>query len=55
MFGQELRGRQVKNDYVIDSSNSEYPYASRIQFQEEVSFAIGIGFSTNKSDLSLST
>ena len=36
VFGQQLRGRRVKNDYVIDSSNSEYPYASRIMFKEDV-------------------
>ena len=37
VFGKPLRGRRVKNDYVFDSSNSEYPYASRIPFKEEVS------------------
>ena len=37
VFGKTLRGRRVKNDYVIDSSNSKYPYASRIPFKEEVS------------------
>jgi hypothetical protein len=37
VFGKPLRGRRVKNDYVFDSSNSDYPYASRIPFKEEVS------------------
>ena len=37
VFGKPLRGRRVKNDYVFDSSNSDYPFASRIPFEEEVS------------------
>ena len=36
VFGKALRGRRVKNDYVIDSSNSIYPYAKQIEFKEEV-------------------
>ena len=36
VFGKPLRGRRVKNDYVIDSSNSMYPYAKEIEFKEEV-------------------
>ena len=37
VFGKPLRGRRVKNDYVFDSSNSDYPFAERIPFTEEVS------------------
>ena len=36
VFGTQLKGRRVKNDYIIDSSNSMYPYASRIPIEEEV-------------------
>ena len=38
VFGKPLRGRRVKNDYVIDSSNSMYPYAKQIEFREEVRY-----------------
>ena len=37
VFGKKLRGRYTKKDYVIDSSNSEYPFATRIKFPELVS------------------
>ena len=37
MFGKTLRGQYTKNDYIIESSNSRYPYASRIPFIEAVS------------------
>ena len=40
VFGTPLKGRRVKNDYIIDSSNSIYPYASRIPIEEEVTLGI---------------
>ena len=38
VFGKPLRGRRVKNDYVIDSSNSMYPYAKQIEIIDEVRY-----------------
>ena len=40
VFGKTLRGQYKKNDYIIESSNSKYPYASRIPFTEAVSLHI---------------
>ena len=40
VFGKTLRGQYKKNDYIIESSNSRYPYASRIPFTEAVSLLI---------------
>ena len=39
VFGRQLRGKRVKNDYVIDYpfDYDRYPFASRIPFEEEVS------------------